>query len=704
MPLDLSGLDDQAPAPGGQATPVPGKLDLSLLDDPSLTAAPTPAPAKTVAATPPLTGKQAYKAIQNAASDGVLAFQRGLNDLGGAFSHHVMNLPHGGAQFIQNTVDAGLQRLPDNPVSRWWHNDTTNDNAWLAKREADYQARVGNSIPAYIGAIAGELGPFMMSGGSSMLESAGKPATAAAEWLSSKVGSPALQTALKYMGLAGAGGTQGALAALAAPVNDASDYWKAKASQVKTGALVGGAVPPALAAAGAAARGVKNAAMPLVAPESYVGKQIANMLGDDAQTVLGNLQSYKTLVPGSTPSAAQVGENTKLLQIEKANRNTVPGAEVFANRESANNAARWGVINDAAKDDSVLTQAVAARDAWKQPVIDKLLNNPATAKPVEISPILKQLDALESGSLGTDPVVKSAVRGLRQDLQDAAAKTDLNRYTWTPSQLKSLNPDAPYVDPALLDGYRQNVRNFLSKYASNGAVSSKQEAAFEPIKNQIINAIEGANPGYKGYLKGFAQKSQPINTMEAAQQLQELLGGKAQNAQGDPMISAAGYQSALNRAMKGQPYGINPQTRGALEAIADDLQRSTRSNSLRTPGSDTAYNIQAQGALGKLLYGPSFNGSSKATRVAAGAIGSFIPGVGWMGGYLGSGELGATVGKHVNQAAAKLLNDPQALAAALQGQLTPQQAAVIPEIVKLLPNVASYEAARVAPQSKPANP
>src|SRR3546814_18470370 len=76
----------------------------------------------------------------------------------GAMGHHAMNPLHGAAQAVSHGVQSLTDRLPQgNPVRQIVGETVASDDAALRQREADYQARVPDSMASYAGAAAGEV-------------------------------------------------------------------------------------------------------------------------------------------------------------------------------------------------------------------------------------------------------------------------------------------------------------------------------------------------------------------------------------------------------------------------------------------------------------------------------------------------------------------------------------------------------------------
>jgi hypothetical protein len=171
--------------------------------------------------------------------------------------------------------------------------------------------------------------------------------------------------------------------------------------------------------------------------------------------------------------------------------------------------------------------------------------------------------------------------------------------------------------------------------------------------------------------------SVPINTMEVGQQIANGLGTRAMNAGGVPEIQLMPFRSALTSAMKNAPYGIDANALQSLQGIGQDLQRATVSNSIKSPGSDTAYNLAANGWLARQLYGPTFGGAGNIGK-AVGAIGATALGHPMVGlGILGGGnKIGQMVGNRLQDRLTGLLMNPNDILPFLDARATPPAQAI----------------------------
>ncbi|MFC0168402.1 hypothetical protein ACFFKC_09940 [Pseudoduganella danionis] len=597
---------------------------------------------------------------QKAPAPGLMATTASRGFLGNAAdavtaaAHHVGNAAHGAAQFIENGIGAGVHwAAPGTGVDRYLQKTIASDNAYLRNREASYQAKTPDSLGAYTGAAIGEVAPWIAGGAARAVGAVGDVGAAAVSKLG-KLWEP-LGGGLSQA--AGRGVTQGAVIGGISPVSDGGDYWKQKGAQAGTGAAIGGGAP----LAGKLAVGLMNQTKGLVAPwtnpESLVGPLLEKVSGLPPAQLADALNNYKTIVPGSVPTTAQILKTPSAVLTEKTFANTGAGKVAMAERQAANNAARLNLLQQHAGDPADLQAAIAHRSTEAAPFLDTL----KAAPPVDASPILNHLDSITKSNLGTDPVIRGAV---------ADARNLLSNHSTAGQNGEAL------TSPDILDGIRQNMRGYLAKYASNGAVSSRQEAALGPLKNTIVDTIDTGVPGYRDYLASYAENSVPINTMEQLQKFATALDSRASDSTGNSLLSLT-HARQLAAQLDRSKTGISPEASAAVDSILADLQRESVSNSVRAgSGSDTALNLQAPSWLSGQIYGNSFGGTPGPVARGIGA------GIGWLAGQtVDQGLAGAGAGamaaskisqfgsSKVNEALARALMDPEEAAAIAQQRI-----------------------------------
>ena len=692
--------------------------------------------------------------------------QNGMGGFVTALEHNVVKPFHGLAQLVEHGLGAAadyvdpaanstIARLTKGgitnitPRSGWnqaLHNDIANDDQAMIDWENNYQKSTPDSIASNTGAVAGTILPFLATGVGKGLQFVGDTAASLVpKFLPSIV--PKIVS----------GAVQGGTLALTNPVTGNGNYWDQKANQVENGTLFGGAIP----VAGAMLKGGLNVLEPIFNPSGVVSKALknwipANAVGDTQELVPGSTpttaQAYSNNQINAVAKILSENPAYKSQFDDLANSNNsarlavlqdmaktpedlqnaiqartdatapwrdqafaVPSIPVWRqNLATAGNAVQ-DTIDASPRMSGADFDALQQAKTWinsaqrggmdSQTLYNNLASLQVTSKAaantiikaggalqnngnlVDAAPVLQKINDLRASSLGTNPVIKQAASNLAGDIQDGITNTD---------------EGGTLIRPDLLDGYRQNVKDFLAKYSPNGVVSTKQEAAFQPLKDSIVSAIDDANPGYKDYLQTFAQKSVPINDMQAGQSIWESLAGVGRNADVDPTLTLSKITNQINN-VKNQPYGISPEAEAALNGVQADLQRASTSGSIRTSGSNTDYNAQARGWLAQALYGDNFKGGWL-NKMIGGVIGGTFGGLtgGAVGGTTGA-TAGATAGTTIGiQTASKLssfaqqrVNDvlAQALLDPAKAQALLQESQANPILQQFLSRVPSTGAA-----------
>ena len=409
---------------------------------------------------------------------------------------------------------------------------------------------------------------------------------------------------------------------------------------------IGGAVLPSAALGTARAiksipDNVRGAVQPFTNPNAYVGNQLASKLGPDAQTVAENIRNAPEFVPGSAPTTAQAGANPTLVATEKALANSSPDFKLgLANREAANNQARWDALMGVAQDEGALQTARDARSAAASPLYDQAHQATANVGPafMRYAQIPEMQEAMQRAH--SSAALDSAVgRGVAP--------------VWP-------TPNSNSINGAALDYTSRALGDMIGEATRAGANS--RAASLAALKNNVDNWTERYIPGVQQAKSAYAQGSVPVNTMEVGQQIANTLGTRSMGPTGIPQIQMMPYRSALTSAMRGAEHGIDEGAHNTLQGIGQDLQRSTISNSLRSPGSDTAYNIAANGWLANQLYGPNFQGAGNIAR-GVGALGALATGHPMVAGgvLMGGRSLGNMAANRLNASLGELMLDPQCL-------------------------------------------
>lgn len=440
-------------------------------------------------------------------------------------------------------------------------------------------------------------------------------------------------------GRVGMGALQGATSAALMPTTGNTDqsFAQQKMQQAGIGGLMGGAIPLAMEGAKAVGTGLWNAARPIFQPERYVGEGITGLMDPaEAATAAANVRGAPQFVPGSMPTTAQVAGNPMLVQTEKAAGNIPAFKTAAAQRAIDNNDARWQALMGVAQTPEALQAARTAREDATFPLYSAAGDQTANA-----------------GKALVNLFQRPAMRQAAQQADQLAANRG-ETLVW-PQQGGDMS-----INGRALDYTNRALSDMIGSAKSSG--NKELASGLADAQSQLNAWTSRYIPAQRQAAQAYAQLSVPVNTMEVGQQIANGLGTRAMNAGGAPEIQLMPFRSALTSAMKNAPYGIDADALQRLQGIGQDLQRATVSNSIRSPGSDTAYNLAAQGWLARQLYGPTFGGAGNIGK-AVGALGATALGHPMAGlGILGAGnKIGQMVGGRLQDRLTGLLMDPNAI-------------------------------------------
>jgi hypothetical protein len=562
-----------------------------------------------------------------------------LQQIGSGALHGISSLANNAANLVEKGVAAGANAIPGvrgSTVGNWLANTAGNDVAVQAAADRQFRqtASPGEQASAFVAPMVLPMGGALRIG------------NAIGDGISAL---PAMGGAVGHMVGTGIGNAAtGAALSAGTSVDPSQPYWPQVGRNALVGAGLGFTVPAAVGGLAGATRAVSNAALPLLNPQGYVGQQFANAVGDDAAQVAGNIRSAPTYVPGSQPTLAQVGATPFLVQTEKAAANSNPEFRTaLEQRNVDNNAARWSALMGIAGTPADLQTAQAARTAAAQPLYDAAHQATTNVGPafMRYAQIPEMQDAMQrANSLAS---------------LDAAAGRGVPPVWPTPAT--AAGPATNAINGAALDYTSRALGDMIGEAQSAGATT--RSGALTALKGDVDNWMTRYIPGVQQARAAYAAGSVPINTMEVGQQIANELGTRAMNAGQVPQIQLMPYRSAFTQATDGAPYGIDANSLNTLQGIGQDLQRATVSNSIRSPGSDTAYNLAANGWLARQLYGRNFQGGAVGS-----VLGNAAQAAGAAGGAALFGPAGAGVGSTLGSGIGGLLNGSR-VGAGLNGQL-----------------------------------
>ncbi len=354
--------------------------------------------------------------------------------------------------------------------------------------------------------------------------------------------------------------------------------------QLGLGVLGGMGAP---GAAGTTAQALTRATTGSVRPFTEAGRQVIagqvlRELSADPEAAMRAAQQYRPSVPGYRPTTAQATRDVGLISAETPIRSMETSGRFLAQTSEANQA-RMAILDRLAKDETVLSQAIAKRDEVTAPLRER-----AFAQSI-IDP-----DTFQSAiALNVDNTIKDI-------LSSPAGKRGTVDKTmrWAQEQIKRAN------NPAELYEVRKDLRDAAQGLLDKeGAAFSLAKKQLEQVIRSVDDVIDAGAPGYKDYLSKYAASSRGIESLEAAQAVRSKVLSTTPDPSrvGDFLISQPAFTRAI-RAIKDDPRTPLSKTQVAvLERVGRDLDEGVLQRGAKVPGSDTFKNLSTANIVGGII-------------------------------------------------------------------------------------------------------
>jgi hypothetical protein len=354
-------------------------------------------------------------------------------------------------------------------------------------------------------------------------------------------------------------------------------------------ALLGGMVAPGSISGGSqvAGRAIKEGVKPFTQAgrEAIVGK-VLEQLSNAPKGLAQRLESYEPTIKGYTPTTAQASRDVGLISAETAIRGLDTTGQ-FAAQASQANKARMTILDRMAKDQDVVTQAIAKRDEVTAPLREAAFAA-STETPEQIQSAIslvanKQIKDILSSDVGKRSTVQNAMKFA----QDSIARAD------SVGSLYEVRKDLRAAAQGLLD--------------KEGSAYSLANKELNSVIRAVDDVIDSSAPGYKDYLAKYAQASKGIEKLEAAQTFRSKVLSTTPDPinVGDYMISQPSFQRAIRATAKDTK--LSPMQVKVLEKVGRDLDDGVLNRSGKVPGSDTFKNLSTAnvigGIIGKQMFG-----------------------------------------------------------------------------------------------------
>lgn len=446
--------------------------------------------------------------------------------------------------------------------------------------------------------VVTRLGTAMRTGG----------ATTGAPKAASGFGPPIADMGLRMLG---GGATGAATAGLIDPDSAA------------TGGLIGAALPPALAAAGAAGKTAGAAVRPFYGSgqDRIVGNTLREFAANP-QAAQTQLQGAQPVIPGSMPTTAMAGGDDGLAALSRAMQNADPRfASELAARQTAQNQARTAAMEGMAGNTGKIDLAKQARDALTAPMREAVLD---AAGSVPSSGVLQSIDRMLANPNNAGKLAQQALGELRTRIGqfseggaiDARAlyaiRKDIGETLG--GKLQGEAGNLRYASKQLIN-VRELIDNAIDQASRRVSAPGTQVMPFgsNVSKNAFPNpASTGPRPTWKNYLNTYSQESVPINQMEKLDDILRKIQTGSVDKQGSAILSAPKLNNILKNEGKDLSRLLSNEQMDLLRKLSADLNASQlAANTGRAVGSNTLQNIAQNNFLSQAL-GRTLGGSSLA--------------------------------------------------------------------------------------------
>ncbi|WP_430230469.1 lytic transglycosylase domain-containing protein [Paraburkholderia tropica] len=418
------------------------------------------------------------------------------------------------------------------------------------------------------------------------------------------------------------------------------------------GATLGAGAGKLISAGTSAVRPIISQAINAVrGGDAAATSRIAGALGGDLDSTIASLNANSNeIIPGSLPTAAEAGQNTQLVGIQRALQNTEQGQVAFTDRLNSNNAARWQAANaavgsDLANEADAFTQEQAGRLAAGQSELPPLtqaqadvMQTPSYAQAMknaralaenrgsadfefQQAPLLQQLRQGIDDVAGTPETIDALKAARGQTADDLFGSADMSvptswpeysalaekpafRQAMATAQTMSDNLGEGPIIAQEADGAGQWVSGRGLLYAKgvlddqiNRLLQQEQNAQARPIiavRNQLVGLMDRASPDYAPARAQFQADTVPIDAQTALQArlngtVDPLTGAVSPNKLRQTINSIAGEQ--LKPGARAAD-AVSAQTINQLRALGHQAQ-TTPTNLVGLSGEGQEYMRQA---------------------------------------------------------------------------------------------------------------
>lgn len=372
-------------------------------------------------------------------------------------------------------------------------------------------------------------------------------------------------------GLMEAGGYMGAMGGALSPVTENQENFAGqKAVQMGAGAAFGSILPGVVPVISKGYQLAKALAQPFTETgrEKIVGSTIRSQIRPtDVGDVVNRLSNAEELVPGSTPTAAEVAESGGVSALQRSAAARSPDAYAARATDQAN--ARLAALDEIAGTGGKKEFYEADRAAVANELYEKAKNTPLN---------FANVDKSEIDSLLKRPAIKSAI----DKAKELAANQGYEKLS-PKGSIRGLDYVKEALDLQIIDA------------------KGKEKEVLRGLKNELLSVLDRLSPEYAEARATFEAMSKPINRMEVAETLRDKLIPAISDLgainKETPASFAAALRNADETAKRATGYkdanlqsifADAPAELQTIENIGRDIARKANFQDLaRGAGSDT---------------------------------------------------------------------------------------------------------------------
>lgn len=301
--------------------------------------------------------------------------------------------------------------------------------------------------------------------------------------------------------------------------------------------------------------------------QNILSRALAEATGPNRQQVAANLKSGQELVPGSLPTAAEVGNSGGLAAMQRSAAAVDP--ESYATRAAQQNEARVKALQDLAGTHGQRGAIESNRDAVAGQLYKKAREG------------------------GIDQEMAKAMNPQIQNLMERAPSVVVDKA----KELARLNGESMDKGGSLngMHWMKLAVDDLLSSSKQTG-IGKQTERGLAQYKDDLLSVMDELSPAYATARRTYQTMSKPINQMDIAQEIADRSINKLTG-----QLQPQAYARALSDDTAARATGFNkatlentlePGQMAGLDALKRDLARSVSARDLgRGPGSDTTQKL-----------------------------------------------------------------------------------------------------------------